>query len=272
MTEKTKNLWTALLAFQQEMTTVSKDGKANYGEYVTLPKVIAEVQPVLNDHGLLITQFPTQTLDGQPGLRTILAHPESGETIEDISPLTIAKQDPQAQGSAITYMRRYGYAAVTQIVIDEDDDGQKASHAATQQGLAQAREQINNTQPPKAIKPQIDVPMAGSEIDPETFKELNFLPSKIGLSKEQAKEVWNDLYQVGIYRGKFDPSSKQWSGTKIKASQVGLIVGSLADKAGYSDENKQILIAQFVGDPNNDTAINDLDQYSDAPFDDSEPF
>ena len=127
MTTNQTNLLSALAAFQLEAVKITKDSKANYGKYVSLPKIIDELQPILNKHGLLITQFPSQTLAGEPALTTILAHPESGETKEYTAPLSMIKTDPQAQGSAITYMRRYSYASVTQVVVDEDDDGQQAS-------------------------------------------------------------------------------------------------------------------------------------------------
>jgi hypothetical protein len=44
-------------------------------------------------------------------------------------PLLLAKSDPQGQGSAITYARRYALMAVLGLVADEDDDGNKASAA-----------------------------------------------------------------------------------------------------------------------------------------------
>jgi hypothetical protein len=37
------------------------------------------------------------------------------------------KDDPQQQGSRITYQRRYAIGAVLGLNIDEDDDGNKAS-------------------------------------------------------------------------------------------------------------------------------------------------
>jgi excinuclease UvrABC ATPase subunit len=41
--------------------------------------------------------------------------------------LTPAKNDPQGQGSAITYMRRYALSAILGIATEEDDDGNAAS-------------------------------------------------------------------------------------------------------------------------------------------------
>lgn len=41
------------------------------------------------------------------------------------------KDDPQAVGSAITYMRRYALGAVLGLNIDNDDDGNAASGVGT---------------------------------------------------------------------------------------------------------------------------------------------
>jgi hypothetical protein len=43
--------------------------------------------------------------------------------------LKLAKEDPQGQGSAYTYARRYALAAVLGLAADEDDDGNEASKA-----------------------------------------------------------------------------------------------------------------------------------------------
>jgi hypothetical protein len=42
-------------------------------------------------------------------------------------PLLLTKEDPQGQGSAITYARRYALCAVLNLVGDDDDDGNGAS-------------------------------------------------------------------------------------------------------------------------------------------------
>ena len=59
-------------------------------------------------------------------VETVLAH-ESGEWISGELLLPLTKADAQGVGSAITYGRRYGLAAIVGIVADEDDDGNAAS-------------------------------------------------------------------------------------------------------------------------------------------------
>jgi hypothetical protein len=87
--------------------------------------VIAAVRPVLNKHGLVYAQFPTN-LDGAPALETMLIHAESGEDIAAVMPLVLTKNDPQGYGSALTYARRYALLSILGLVGDEDDDANSA--------------------------------------------------------------------------------------------------------------------------------------------------
>lgn len=125
---------TALAAFQDEATSVKKDEENPFfkSSYASLTTIMKTIRPVLAKHGLYITQLPDQSSIGEPALTTILFHPSSGEEIRTTTPLSLVKKDPQAQGSAITYLRRYSLAAILQIVIDEDDDGNKASEVSDQ--------------------------------------------------------------------------------------------------------------------------------------------
>ena len=120
-------LATALNKFQAELVTVGKDKKNPFfkSSYADLASIMLEAQPVLTKHGLSVVQL-LDNLDGKPALTTILLH-TSGQNIQATIPLILSKEDPQGVGSSVTYMRRYGYAAALQIVIDEDDDGNRAS-------------------------------------------------------------------------------------------------------------------------------------------------
>lgn len=117
----------ALNAFQAELVTVGKSASNPFfkSKYAPLDEIMKRAQPVLTKHGLSIMQLPS-SLEGQPALTTIVLH-TSGELLQATTPLLLAKDDPQGLGSAITYMRRYAYTAALGIVIDEDDDGNRAS-------------------------------------------------------------------------------------------------------------------------------------------------
>jgi hypothetical protein len=69
---------------------------------------------------------PIVQVDGKNFVKTLLLH-ESGESIECLTEILFSKpNDAQAQGSGITYARRYGLQSLVNIGA-EDDDGNKAS-------------------------------------------------------------------------------------------------------------------------------------------------
>ena len=133
MSNSIKELATALVKAQQEIAPVKKD-KVNpffKSSYVGLESVMPEALRVLNKHGLALTQTVGTAEDGSTNLSTTILH-TSGEWLTDSQPLLLVKPDPQGQGSAITYARRYGVMSALGIVGEEDDDGNKASPRVAQ--------------------------------------------------------------------------------------------------------------------------------------------
>lgn len=134
--ESIVNIAKALVAFSADVKPIEKDGTNPHfrSEYATLDNIIDETKPLLQKHGLTVMQFPGG--DGERiTVRTMILH-NSGEWIES-EPLTLkaVKTDPQGAGSAITYGRRYSYAAALSLSLGDDDDGNAASTPprATQQ-------------------------------------------------------------------------------------------------------------------------------------------
>lgn len=123
-------LYTALLEAQQKAPPIPKTAEnsafGGKSKYVSLDTLLELLVPVLNAAGLVLTQQPTH-VDGQPALRTRIVHGESGEADESVMLLMLSKSDPQGQGSAITYARRYSLMAVLGLSADADDDGNAAS-------------------------------------------------------------------------------------------------------------------------------------------------
>jgi hypothetical protein len=128
----------SLLAFQKNAPSLHRDATNPHfkSKFLSLEGLMDAVLPVANNWGLVITQFPTgvETPHGTvPALRTRITHAESGEFLEDVMLLLPERDGPQAQGSALTYARRYSLMAALGLVADEDDDG----NAATQSGLGE---------------------------------------------------------------------------------------------------------------------------------------
>jgi hypothetical protein len=98
---------------------ISKDAKNPFfkSNYASLPHIITEVAEPLEKAGLILSQFPNGD-----GLTTMLIHAESGEFISATYTLQVVRQnDPQAQGSAISYARRYAITSVLNLAISDDD-------------------------------------------------------------------------------------------------------------------------------------------------------
>lgn len=123
---KRQTMYGDLLAAQSKMPALQKNKiNPHFGnKYVPLEELIQLVVPVLNEHNFILTQLPT-TLDGKPALETRLIH-ASGAVIPSTMLLLCAKDDPQGQGSAITYARRYSLMSLLGLAADLDDDGEKA--------------------------------------------------------------------------------------------------------------------------------------------------
>jgi len=133
----TPNLNKALSLLQGELPKVTKgkhvkvdgkEGKRGYEfDYAELADVTEAVGKLLAKFGLAFTCSPTVS----PADRRMmildwsLLH-ESGEERSGEWPLGPVGQAPHSLGSAITYGRRYLLGAVTGVVTDDDDDGQRA--------------------------------------------------------------------------------------------------------------------------------------------------
>jgi hypothetical protein len=118
-----QNLTQGLAKFHAMVGRISKDAKNPFfkSNYASLPHIITEISEPMEKAGLVISQFP----DGD-GLTTMLIHADSGEYLSATYTLQVVRQnDPQAQGSALSYARRYGLTSVLNLAIS-DDDGEAA--------------------------------------------------------------------------------------------------------------------------------------------------
>ena len=121
----------ALVAAQATMGVAVKDTVNGHfkTKYADLASVINAAREPLAANGLAVVQRAHPN-DRGVHLQTMIVH-SSGEWMADGGlHLPAAKADPQGFGSAMTYARRYGYAAMLGIVQD-DDDG--AAAVASQQ-------------------------------------------------------------------------------------------------------------------------------------------
>ena len=125
--EEVAGLFAALAKAQGSMGPALKDAKNPHfrSSYASLASVLEAILPHFNANGLALTQHPGFA-DGVVTLTTIISH-SSGQWMSSTvaSPLA-RKQDAQAVGSAITYLRRYAAQSIAGLPV-EDDDGNRAS-------------------------------------------------------------------------------------------------------------------------------------------------
>lgn len=125
MTEK-NNFYQDMLNAQKQIEAIDKDGKNPFfkSDYATLNATILACKKALNDNNILVLQ-PIESDENGVYVCTTLIH-SSGDKISSKMHIREAKSnDPQAQGSAITYARRYSLKSML-CMTDNDDDGEKA--------------------------------------------------------------------------------------------------------------------------------------------------
>lgn len=115
----------ALAKAQSQISGAVKDAANPFfkSKYADLESVWQACRKPLTDNGLSVTQTSRYTPDGLM-LVTTLLH-TSGEWIAGEMPVLVKDNSPQAQGSGLTYARRYALAALVGI-YQTDDDGEAA--------------------------------------------------------------------------------------------------------------------------------------------------
>jgi hypothetical protein len=128
-----KNLLTKILAVQADLQPVAKDLTNPYfkSRYFDVNSVIDELRPLLCLKKLVVIQ-PLTSENGAICLTTIVADPESGESMEFKTPLP-DNPDPQKQGSIVTYFRRYALVSLFLMQGELDDDGNSAAKTLTEE-------------------------------------------------------------------------------------------------------------------------------------------
>lgn len=118
-------LFEALAKAQFEMEVAKTDSTGHFkNRYADLASVVKASRPFLAKNGICIIQRTVTDEEGAVFLYTRLCH-SSGQWIESNMAVKPPKNDIQAMGSYLTYLRRYMYSALTGVVASgEDDDGE----------------------------------------------------------------------------------------------------------------------------------------------------
>ncbi len=122
------SMYEDLLKAQMEIEGVEKDGKNPFfkSDYTSLNATIFACKQVLNKHNFLVLQ-PIQSDQNGVYVCTSLIHTSGGQIDSKMTIREAKSNDPQAQGSAITYARRYSLKSFL-CMSDNDDDAEQAQN------------------------------------------------------------------------------------------------------------------------------------------------
>ena len=146
----TETMFKDLLQAQKEIEKVDKDGTNPFfkSDYTSLNSTIEACKKALNDNNIIVMQ-PIQSDENGVYVCTILIH-TGGDRLESKMAIRESKtNDPQSQGSAITYARRYSLKSML-CMTDKDDDGEKAQTTYRKSYTGK----ISTSKPGMATEPQ----------------------------------------------------------------------------------------------------------------------
>ena len=158
--DSTAKLFEALSKAQMEITGAAKTKKNPHfkSDYADLNSTWEACREPLSQNGLTILQTMEQVGE-KFVLVTTLGH-ISGDWIKSVLPLINTKMDMQGLGSALTYARRYGLAAMCGV-CPADDDGNASIYVDSIQ-LADLCDVLSQDENPRelysVILKQIGVP------------------------------------------------------------------------------------------------------------------
>ena len=197
----------AMLKVQADVQPALKDRENPFtkSNYATLNSVMDACRQALLVHDIWLSQYPVPVESGHLGLVTKLTHAESGQWQSSLLIMPLPKADPQGYGSALTYGRRYGLAALIGIVTEEDDDGNAASwNRNSGQPRAKAEKpHVNNsgdqTRQPGTIDPQQAL-AAMPKLDGIRYEAVNTQDGKLCILAEgDTRAKKSMLSQAGFH-------------------------------------------------------------------------
>lgn len=124
-----KSILKSLAKFQESCPPIKKSDNNPYfnRKYASLDSIQNHIKGHLVSSDLVVTQAVININD-LPYVHTKVWHVESGEYVDSMFPVVVAKQNAQEYGSAVSYAKRYSLTGLLNLIIqDEDDDGNVAT-------------------------------------------------------------------------------------------------------------------------------------------------
>lgn len=169
-------------------------------KFASLAACEAVVRPRLAEHGVMYRQ--TCEKDEAGSWLVTIAYGMGAEREMSRVPLVMVASDPQKQGSALTYAKRYGLCAAFGLAGEEDDDGNAATEA-TRGPQKPRKQQPRASTPPKPQQGGTEAPVASqtdsvlSEEDMNTLRQC-FVNYRDALGVDGHEALSRLLAETGI--------------------------------------------------------------------------
>lgn len=211
----------ALVEVQSELTPVPRSETNPFfrSKYAAFETCVKHASPVLAKHGLAVIAPGEQTGDGRCAIATMLIH-KSGQWIRGVYETSPTKNDPQGYGSAVTYLKRYGYCAMIGLPTEgEDDDANEASSDSHRPATKHKPTREYETEPATSPK------SAGDLVELKAFLTESKVPESFLLAMLKEKKLVSAQLQhianapPGVIRRCLSPKSKENLVNAYKASE-----------------------------------------------------
>ena len=235
--QKPKTLNEALIEFKKNAPKLINTKTEHNYSYLPLEMTLDQLNPVLLEYGLFVSQPFGVTPQGQPTVITILRH-VSGEEIKGEIPLFIPmlpETTPQhkqmfAWGGAITYARRYSLKSILGLECDNDDPETEDKKPQQRQGLRPSRPTRGTgiSRSPSGLNKKTEPPKTSQKkeesIDPKVLDQIKVRLADPHLSAD------NKNHAKKLYKAKFNISSENLAPSHIQTKEQGDYMSQLLDQ------------------------------------------
>jgi hypothetical protein len=195
----------ALAKAQAQVMQAHRDAQNPHyrSTYATIEAVLDAIREPLAQHGIAFCQFPgTHWVEGRLhlALTTIVMH-GSGEFIEGVLEIPVAKVDAQGVASATTYARRIALQAILGVAAEDDDGngavGKPAAGIARSEAPVRVAKKELSSAPPAPTGATPTPPTSARRVPEEQLKpeELEARAGRLGfVSYEGQKKAVGGLW------------------------------------------------------------------------------
>lgn len=227
MSEGINELAAALAKAQGAIRGAAKDTANTFfkSKYADLASVWEACRGPLTENGLSVVQLPSAE-GAKVTVTTMLAH-ASGQSITGHLTASAKDDSPQAVGSAITYLRRYGLQSMVGVA-PEDDDGEAAQGRGQHQQERKANGNGGHHEPPAPPKRPVD-PMTKDQRE-----QLIDVATSAGLVKGQDVTGLRSVLTKAL--GRPVASTQDIGASEFKAAMGAVEAAAMASKEADVEE------------------------------------